>query len=80
MDESGEASVSEYSKAVTYTSVSKSFNDYTTVPTSRQQTILIQFYPMLSIYNLRFIKTLMLAPTRRPTKESKRVGVLVFYL
>jgi len=43
MDESGETSVSEYSKAVTYTSGSKSFSDCTTVPTSRQQTILIQF-------------------------------------
>jgi hypothetical protein len=33
MDESGEASVSECSEAATYTSGSKSFNDYATLPT-----------------------------------------------
>jgi hypothetical protein len=34
-DKSGEASVSEFSKTVTYTSGSKIFNDYTAAPTSR---------------------------------------------
>jgi hypothetical protein len=43
MDEFGDASVLEYSKAITYTSGSRGFNGYVTVPTSRKQTILMHF-------------------------------------
>jgi len=50
-------------------------NDNTTVPTSRQQTIVLQFQLILSIYNLGFIQIFLRMTYRR---GSKHIGVLVF--